>query len=164
MEDKKIIYIDMDGVIADFDLAIKEFAKTHPFKSEDPDQDHVEFLCKQNPDIFHNLKPIKDSIESVVFLMNFFNVYFLSTPMWELPESFTGKRIWIEKHFGEFGKKRLILTHRKDLNIGEYLIDDRTKNGAGEFKGKHIHFGTEQFPDWVSVKKYLMRKEFSLEL
>jgi 5'-nucleotidase len=31
--------------------------------------------------------------------------------------------------------------------MGDYLIDDRLKNGAGEFKGELIHFGTDKFPE-----------------
>jgi hypothetical protein len=42
------------------------------------------------------------------------------------------KRIWIERYFGKLATN-LILTQRKGLNIGEYLVDDRTWNGAGEF-------------------------------
>jgi hypothetical protein len=34
-------------------------------------------------------------------------------------------------------------------------VDDRTKNGAAEFEGEHIHFGTDKFPDWEVTKKYL---------
>ena len=39
--------------------------------------------------------------------------------------------------------------------MGEYLIDDRTANGAGNFKGEQIHFGTEKFPNWEAVLEYL---------
>jgi len=39
--------------------------------------------------------------------------------------------------------------------IGDYLIDDRTVNGAGEFKGELIQFGTEKFPNWEVVLDYL---------
>ena len=39
--------------------------------------------------------------------------------------------------------------------MGDYLIDDRTKNGAGEFSGELIQFGTNKFPDWNTVLKYL---------
>jgi hypothetical protein len=39
--------------------------------------------------------------------------------------------------------------------IGDYLIDDRTANGAGEFKGELIQFATEKYPDWDSVLEYL---------
>ena len=51
--------------------------------------------------------------------------------------------------------KRLILSHHKELMIGQYLIDDRTANGAGQFKGEHLHFRTEKWPDWHAVLEYL---------
>ena len=51
--------------------------------------------------------------------------------------------------------KRLIFSHHKNLNKGDYIIDDRTKRGVDKFDGEHIHFGTEKFPDWDTVIKYL---------
>ena len=39
--------------------------------------------------------------------------------------------------------------------IGDYLIDDRKFNGASDFKGDWIHFGSEKFPNWQSVLSYL---------
>ena len=38
------------------------------------------------------------------------------------------------------------------------MIDDRLKNGAAEFKGEHIHFGSDRFPNWESVVEYLKSK------
>ncbi|GAA4139745.1 hypothetical protein GCM10022216_18180 [Sphingobacterium kyonggiense] len=46
--------------------------------------------------------------------------------------------------------KQLILTHHKHQLIGDFLIDDRLKNGAAEFKGAHIHIFTEKYPTWQS--------------
>ena len=63
--------------------------------------------------------------------------------------------LWIKKYLGTHAYKRLILTHHKNLNRGDYLVDDRTKNGADRFAGEHIHFGTEKFPDWPAVTEYL---------
>ncbi len=40
--------------------------------------------------------------------------------------------------------------------MGEYLIDDREKNGAKDFKGELIRFGSERFPDWNAVTEYLL--------
>ena len=40
-------------------------------------------------------------------------------------------------------------------HFGDYIIDDRLKNGVDKFDGKHIHFGTEEFTDWESVLKFL---------
>ena len=55
--------------------------------------------------------------------------------------------------------KKLILTHHKEQLIGEYLIDDRLKNGAAEFKGEHIHIFTEKFPTWQTVVEYLIKNK-----
>jgi 5'(3')-deoxyribonucleotidase len=62
----------------------------------------------------------------------------------------------VQKYLGEAAYKRLILSHHKDLNQGDYLIDDKGKNGASEFEGEWIHFGSERFPDWDAVLKYLL--------
>ncbi len=63
---------------------------------------------------------------------------------------------------GNKARKKLILTHRKDLNIGDFLVDDRTKNGAGEFMGEFIQFGTDKFPDWAACKGKFNGKKIEL--
>ena len=78
--------------------------------------------------------------------------------MWNVPDSYKGKRIWLSKYFGELATKKLILTHRKDLALGDILVDDRIKNGVENFKGEHIHFGNDKFPNWKSVLEYLILK------
>jgi 5'-nucleotidase len=156
---KKILYLDMDGVVADFDKAIDSFCfdlesyKTSPiFESRGQ---KVKAVCTAHPEIFHDLPVIEGAVEATKKLFELYEVYFLSTAMWNIPISFTGKRHWLEKHFGELATRRLILTPRKDLNIGDFLVDDRLKNGVTEFKGIHIHFGTPQFPNWEVTLKYL---------
>lgn len=156
---KKILYIDMDGVIADFDKSILDFCPELLIEEQYRDVNirdaKIDYICETNQDFFHNLIPIEGAIDAIRILFELYEVYFLSSPMWYVPHSFVGKRIWIEKHFGRLSKRRLILTHRKDLNIGDYLVDDTTRNGAGEFKGIHIHFGTDEFPNWEVTLKYL---------
>jgi len=39
---------------------------------------------------------------------------------------------------------------------GDILIDDRPNNGAKDFDGKWIQFGSEEFPDWNAVLHYLL--------
>ena len=75
---------------------------------------------------------------------------------WENSSAWKDKNEWVKKHLGKSAHKRLILSHHKNLNKGDYLIDDRTANGAGEFEGEHIQFGSEKFPDWDSVLEYLL--------
>jgi len=76
-------------------------------------------------------------------------------PPLENPSAWSDKLLWVQRHLGEAGYKRLILTHHKHLNHGDFLIDDRTKHGVDCFGGEHIHFGTMQFPDWTAVMAYL---------
>lgn len=147
----------MDGVIADFEAGIK-IVNPHVILNEDNKEanDIVTDIVKADPLFFQKLPPIEGGVDGVKELMKYYLVIFCSTPMEEVPHSFGGKKEWLNEHFGEKAYKNLKLTHHKHLCIGDYLIDDRLKNGAGQFTGEHIHFGTEKFPDWDSVLKYLL--------
>ncbi len=46
--------------------------------------------------------------------------------------------------------------YHKELNKGDFLIEDRDANGDANFEGEHIWFDTPKFPDWKSVIDYLM--------
>lgn len=130
---KKIIYVDMDGVLVDY-------------KHHDEGEEHEKGA-------FLKMKPILNAVESFNKLAEnpLYDVYILSTAPWDNPDSWLEKRLWVEKYIGKNAYKRLILSHNKHLNIGDYLIDDRLKNGAEKFTGKLLHFGQEEYPNWKKV-------------
>lgn len=144
-----IIHIDLDGVIADFNKARDE----HPLGQVTPYKGRPDKL----PDIYKDLEPITGAIESVTKLLEDerFEVFILSSAPWDNPNAWTHKRIWVEKHFGKAIRNRLILTKRKDLVIGDILVDDLPWNGAKEFQGTWIEFGSQAYPDWNTVLNYL---------
>lgn len=146
---KSILYIDLDGVVADFELALN----THPLRKNPPYDIHPDMI----PGIFRDLSPIENAIESVqkILQSEHYEVFFLSTAPWNNPSAWTDKRLWLEDHFGEIINRKLILTHRKDLLKGDILIDDRPNNGAKDFEGEIIQFSSKIFPDWASVLTYL---------
>jgi len=148
---KKTLYIDMDGVIVDFRSAFQNLDKLlmENFRN-DPDE---------IPGIFSLMKPMPGAIEAVEFLSNHFDTYILSTASWENPTAWSDKLNWIKKYLPKVAHKRLILSHNKHLNAGDYLIDDRKKNGAGEFTGELILFGESPFEGWPEVIQYLCEKE-----
>ena len=100
------------------------------------------------------MAPLKGAIEAYRYLADHFDVYILSTAPWKNPSAWSDKLLWVQKYLGDVAYKRLILTHHKDLNRGDYLIDDRAKNGASDFEGELIAFGSDQFPDWSAVVDY----------
>jgi len=107
------------------------------------------------PSLFAQIQPMKDAVESFNKLSKKYDTYILSTAPWNNPTAWSDKLQWIKKHLGDSAYKRLIISHHKNLNKGDYLIDDRTKNGSGEFEGELILFGSERFPDWKTVCAYL---------
>ena len=42
------------------------------------------------------------------------------------------------------------------LIVDRDLLNEGIANGADLFKGEHIHFGSDKFPDWESVCSYLL--------
>jgi len=148
---KKIIYFDMDGVLVDLAAKIAEYPADVVTKFEKDD------MVDQMPALFLDPPPIKGAIEAFNKFVNSdkYDVYILSTAPWENPSAWMHKRLWVETHLGKGAWKRLILSHNKNLNIGDYLVDDRTKNGAGEFKGELVQFGSDKYPNWKSVINYL---------
>ena len=139
----KTVYVDMDGVLADILGAI-------PAGYEGP-VDEIDGL-------FEDLEPMPGAIEAFHKLAGKYDVYILSTAPWNNPNAWTDKLLWVKKYLGDVAKKKLILSHNKHLNAGEYLIDDRLKNGAEKFPGELIHFGTENYPNWDAVLDYLIKE------
>ena len=146
----KILYVDMDNVLVDFPSAFPKVSKELLIKHEN-DKDEI-------PGIFSLMDPMPGAIDSFNELSKLFDTYILSTSPWNNDSAWIDKLRWVKQYLGESAYKRLILSHHKNLNIGNFLIDDRTKNGADKFQGEHIHFGSEKFPDWNIVVNYLKTK------
>jgi 5'-nucleotidase len=160
MTKKKIVYIDMDGVLVDLQAAFDKVFEQNPKLKEQ---------YKDNPDhiqgIFRTPPPIEGAIEAVKKLHESgkYELFIATSAPWGNPLSASDKRFWIEEHFGNLFHKKMFVTHRKDLLMGDYLIDDRTKNGAGEFSGELLQFGVNwetgiegPYPNWESILNHLL--------
>ena len=149
---KKILYIDMDNVLVDFPTGIAALS------------DELKEAYKGNydeiPGIFSLMQPMKGAVEAIYLLAEHYDIYVLSTAPWLNPSAWSDKLEWIQKYFGKEEDsplyKRLILSHHKDLNQGDFLIDARTKNGAKNFQGELLLFGSDAYPDWEHVLNRLI--------
>ncbi|MFN6315049.1 MAG: 5' nucleotidase, NT5C type [Rhodoluna sp.] len=159
---KKTVYIDMDGVIVNFQTGIDRLSAE--VRAQFPNDKNID----EAEGIFGLMDPFEGAVEAVKKLAasEKLDVFILSTAPWRNPSAWSDKIEWVHKHFGIEEDsplyKRVILSHRKDLNKGEFLIDDRKKSGAADFDGLHIHFGdvSEEegrdgsYPNWYSVIDY----------
>ena len=140
----------MDGVLVDFQSGIDRLA---------PDlREKYATNLDEAPGIFGLMNPKPDAVESFIELTSLFDTYVLSTAPWENDTAWIDKLNWVKRHLGQHAYKRLILSHNKHLNKGDYLVDDRLANGADRFAGEHIHFASEKYPDWKAVMQYLRSK------
>ena len=144
----KTLYLDMDNVLVDFPSGIAKLSEQE-LNEYDGRYDEV-------PGIFSLMSPMPGAISAFNKLVKKYDTYILSTAPWENPSAWSDKLLWVKEYLGAPAHKRLILSHNKHLNSGDFLVDDRLKNGVDKFRGKHIHFGTEEFPNWEKVLSYLI--------
>jgi len=83
----KILYVDMDGVLVDFQSALKR----------SPEELVQQYKGREDeiPDIFKLMDPMSDAIESFTKLAELFDTYILSTAPWENPSAWTDKLDWV---------------------------------------------------------------------
>jgi 5'-nucleotidase len=154
-EGKKVLYIDMDNTLVDFSAKLETVDPVVREKYRGRED--------EMPGLFALMPPIQGALEAFTELAEKFDTYILSTAPWGNPSAWQHKVEWVHMHLGmEEGTpayKRLILSHHKNLNKGDFLVDDRPhKRGVSEFEGEVIGFGSGEFPDWPTVVAYLSER------
>jgi 5'-nucleotidase len=149
---QKILYIDMNSTLVDFSAGLPQMDPS-VLAAYGGNEDKILGLLALMP-------PTLGALDACGELSHLFDTYILSTAPWKNPSAWLHKIEWVHLHLGiDEGSpayKRLILSRHKDLNRGDFLVDDRpTKNGADRFKGGIIHFGEDPFRTWPDVVAHL---------
>lgn len=144
---KRVVFLDMDGVLADFDNEIAPENKQLP---EDPPEMFV-------PGFFRRLKVMPGAKESVKILTDCpdLDVYVGSKPTTKMTSSATEKYDWVEEHFPQLLRK-IVLVCNKALLRGDVLVDDDAKKWGNVFVGQFIHFDHDRPEEsWARVLNQL---------
>ncbi len=144
---KPVVFVDMDNVLVDFRSGIN--------KQDDAKLKAYEGHYDDIPGIFSQMDPLPGAADAVKTLNKDCDLYILSTAPWNNSSAWSDKLEWVKKYLGDDFKKKLILSHHKDLCKGDFIIDDRPYHGVESFDGVWIEFGSEKFPDWNSVVSYI---------
>lgn len=142
-----IIYVDMDHVLCDYENGFIRQKALFPDLA----------FPQSEPGMYIGLNPLPGAIEAYQWLDEHpnTNVYILTAPSVHNSHCYSEKRDWVEKHLGLSVVKNLIISPHKNLNKGHYLIDDMASGkGQDRFEGSLIQFGSDLFPDWVSVRAF----------
>ena len=142
---RKIVYVDMDGVIANFSKGVgREFVGRNP-----PEMFEKGF--------FRNLEPMPFAKESIGELLTFkgLDVYIATKPTTRNLDCATEKYQWIEQHFKPLLFKMFLTCDKGHLN-GDYLIDDEPSSWGDKFKGTFLVFNElEPELSWNRILEHL---------
>jgi 5'(3')-deoxyribonucleotidase len=166
----KNIFVDMDGVLADFNLGVYEALVTKGYKGNYENFLHklaagdkktvaeLSDVYKKTPGFFLSLKPLSGAIfaepihgaKNVLEYLRMldYEVYICTAPSFNNPDCMTDKVAWIKKHFmnpngkGFDWRRRIVFTKDKTiLRADSVLIDDKFEiKGANPLIATHIHF------------------------
>lgn len=136
------IFIDMDGVIVDFDAY-----KTKNSKTGDE--------IKREQGAYLAMEPVPGALDAVRSLIGMgFDVWLATKPPTGIAWAYADKVSWVLEHLPEL-KRKIILTHDKGLlgDSGDVLIDDRPhKANCCNFKGRVLWF--KEGMQWPQVLNY----------
>lgn len=137
---KPILLLDMDDVCACHNERWVEsfFQKTGITLNSDEwtgwnlaeiyPEDMIEPLYSilKEPGFFRHLEPKEGCVEGIKTLLEHdFDIVFLTASP---PHAYQEKYEWLEEHLPFVPKPNLVLTHRKDLVHGDFLVDDGPHN------------------------------------
>jgi len=158
---KKIVFLDMDGVLANFKLGLGRplvGSLERPNWEQDPPEMYNQYF-------FRNLPVMAGAKEGVARLLanEGIEVYIASKPtsenLWCASEKFE----WIKEHFPAL-LKRMILVCDKSLLLGDYLIDDDHHTWGHKFNGEFLHFNEDDpLASWKEINEQLEYETVSRE-
>lgn len=136
------IFIDMDGVIVDFDA----FKKAHNMTGDEVKKMRGAYLA---------MPAMPGAIPSVRSLIGMgYDVWIATKPPTGISYVYADKAEWILRNLPEL-KRKIVITHDKGMlgDEDDFLIDDRPhKANCKEFAGTLLHFSNDFH--WPHVLEY----------
>lgn len=143
---KKIIdvFVDLDDTFLTYTSAVGRIKEHSP-----------EIAYPQSQYRFYaELEPVDGALEAILLIESDprYQVYFCTAPSVKNRLCYTEKADSIHRILGEEWLHRLFIAPDKSKMSEGILIDDSERGrGQEKYKGKFIHFGSEDCPDWEAV-------------
>lgn len=133
LSDISSVYIDLDGVLADFFGEWSRLSGQNHYKDIDDREQKLQ-LVRDHPDFWENLPFMNHTFELVTMVNNIFGGYsVLSKPLEGDSKCIAGKKKWVENHLNFCPPKEIIFAADKSvyattMDKPNLLIDDYKPN------------------------------------
>jgi 5'(3')-deoxyribonucleotidase len=131
---KPIIYLDLDGVLANFNEAVKQYTGKYPSEQND---DEMWEIIQKDPHFYSKLKEMESAeylfgeIQDIAKKYGYDIKILTAIPRKStMPFAEDDKRKWVKEHFGNIEVVLGPYSHDKwkHAKSGDILIDDRKSN------------------------------------
>lgn len=134
------LFVDMDGVIADFDKGYELLTGKSPKKTDD----NIDWKLIDSVGGFYRDLPLMPDFNILWNFIKYFDPILLSGIPKEVPSAAADKRSWVTKYIGPSQPLITCLSKDKSLHIkspGDILIDDWEK---------YMHIWTGKGGRWIT--------------
>ncbi len=151
------IFVDMDGVLCDYEKAWNAEKKGRAST----------YFPQSTPGFFKELNPIPGAIAGIKRLAKKYDVYILTSPSVKNSHCWSEKAEWVEYYLGAEWLEKLIITKNKGLlhkfafnwdTDRTYLIDDSNTDAVGGrdtfFEAGDMYWFSGFQADWYLVESF----------
>lgn len=158
-ERKPIILVDMDGVIANFNAYLVQYAHkklgaplldvcelTNFYTEECYGDEWCKEVAKLSDEegFFRNLSPVEGAVKALNEMTEYdLRVFICTAPkkFHNNPHCAQEKYQWVDRYLGSKWVEKVVLTRDKTLVFGDILIDDKPEvSGAVKPSWKHVYY------------------------
>ncbi len=105
-----------------------------------------------------DMEPYGSAVKAFAGLSRHYTPYVLISNSFNEPERLPALFRWVEKKLGVPAWNRILVSNKKDMLLGDYLIDRYPERlSTSDFMGTVLHFGEEPFKTWEEVLTYFDR-------
>lgn len=102
--------------------------------------------------------PVQGAVNAYMHLSQSYDTYVLASAPYNTPEAWSEPVRWAETHLGTVAWDKVVVSNRKDLILGDYIIDRHTDSyRLQDSMGTVIGYGSDPYRTWDDIVTFFDR-------